>query len=1199
MKKGTSKLECGRGNGATRGFPIRILIVAPSMDILGGQAVQAARLISRLRNEPSFIVDFLPINPRLPGPLRTLQGIKYVRTLVTSLLYVATLVARVRKYDVIHVFSASYFSFVLAPTPAMLIGKLFGKHVLLNYHSGEAADHLTRWPTAVITFRLADEVVVPSEYLVKVLANFGVEARAINNIIELEDFRFRPRLRLHPRFLTNRNLESHYGVDHVLRAFARIQKTIPEAELIVAGDGSQRSSLQTLATQLGLHNTTFTGRVEPEEIFTQYDAADVYLNGSNIDNQPLSILEAFACGITVVTTDAGGIPDIVTDGLSGFVVPKGDDEAMAEKALLALAEPDSASRLALRALEECQKYTWERVRDQWVELYETLTASSPLHADPPDKFSSPFGKLSRMSFSEMRVRAAQQLYKFAERKGWSSASRLPSDEKLMSEFCVSKEGCSAEQILLHFRNRTQPKFFSSFTNCDITINALRNYWPDAEKHTIEVADRIVSGQFDLLGNTGLSFGSPINWRLEPLSGRVSPLKHWTEIDYLDSSTTGDKKIVWELNRHQYFVTLGQAYWLTRDEKYAECFVKHLESWMEENPPKLGINWTSSLEIAFRSIAWLWAFHFFKRSSALTPATFQHALKFLYLNARHLETYLSTYFSPNTHLTGEALGLFYLGTLLPEFREADRWRKTGKRILVEQLRKQVRPDGVYFEQASYYHRYTTDFYIHLLILSRLNNQPLEAVVEEKLKLLLDHLMYIMRPDGTTPLFGDDDGGRLIILNQRPANDFRDTLSIGAALFKRGDYKFVSGEPSEEMLWLLGPEVLAGYENVRSVEPTHQSRAFADGGYYVMRDGWNSDANYLLFDCGPHGVMNAGHAHADALAIQVSANGRPVLEDSGTYTYTGSQLERDLFRGSAAHNVLLVDGQPSSVPAGPFSWYSTANSTAKSWLSERRFDFVEGQHDGYKRLADPVTHSRSILFLKNDYWILRDQISSTGTHQLELRFHFAPGSNPELSPLTQHRSAPRMLTTEDQHTGNLNVATFADGDWRREEGWISHCYRERRPVPVWAFSAVSQGISELVTLLMPNAGSAAQPASMREVEAIGGRAFEIVKGNQRDLVLIRDPRARRIQTLHLVSDFSWTWARFSLETFELPEELLVLDGRTLELNGKEILMSAKSISYLVASRQGNKFRLETSEGHLDFAFPIVDLDSVLAGTAQLRS
>ena len=139
------------------------------------------------------------------------------------------------------------------------------------------------------------------------------------------------------------------------------------------------------------------------------------------------------------------------------------------------------------------------------------------------------------------------------------------------------------------------------------------------------------------------------------------------MNYLDAAVTGDKKIVWELNRHQYFITLGQAYWLTGDQRYAQTFVSHLDSWMDQNPPKLGINWASSLEVAFRSISWLWALYFFKDSPALTAPTFLRTLKFLYLQARHLETYLSTYFSPNTHLTGEALGLFYLGTLLPEFR----------------------------------------------------------------------------------------------------------------------------------------------------------------------------------------------------------------------------------------------------------------------------------------------------------------------------------------------------------------------------------------------------------------------------------------------------------------------------------------------------------------------------------------------------
>jgi glycosyltransferase involved in cell wall biosynthesis len=194
--------------------------------------------------------------------LRKLQAIKYVLTIVTSIAYIASLFSQVRKYDVIHIFSASYFSFLLAPTPAILISKLYGKGILLNYHSGEADDHLRRWRrSAIPTLKLADQLIVPSEYLVEVFAEFGLPAKAICNLIETDRFRFRERLVLRPRFLSNRNFERHYGVDRVLRAFAVIQKRIPGAELVVAGDGPERSALEQLARDLNLQNTEFVGRV--------------------------------------------------------------------------------------------------------------------------------------------------------------------------------------------------------------------------------------------------------------------------------------------------------------------------------------------------------------------------------------------------------------------------------------------------------------------------------------------------------------------------------------------------------------------------------------------------------------------------------------------------------------------------------------------------------------------------------------------------------------------------------------------------------------------------------------------------------------------------------------------------------------------------------------------------------------------------
>jgi glycosyltransferase involved in cell wall biosynthesis len=360
---------------------LRVLIVGPSFDILGGQAVQVGRLLDRLRNESSLEVGFLPINPRLPGVLRKLQSLKFVRTIVTSIAYCLSLLTTVRKYDVIHIFSASYFSFVLAPTPAIIVAKLFGKKVILNYHSGEADDHLTRWRrTAIPTLKLADRIAVPSEYLEQVFKEFGLAATPIYNLIETDTFRFRERDPLRPLFLSNRNFEAHYGVDDVLRAFAVIQNQMPEATLTVAGNGPERMKLEQLAIELRLQNTRFVGRVEHQEIIELYNSCDVFLNASLIDNQPLSILEAFACGLPVVTTNAGGIPHMVEQERTALLVERNDYNALANAALRLFAEPKLTRRLISDGKRECENYSWTAVRDQWLELYSQVSRSNVRYA---------------------------------------------------------------------------------------------------------------------------------------------------------------------------------------------------------------------------------------------------------------------------------------------------------------------------------------------------------------------------------------------------------------------------------------------------------------------------------------------------------------------------------------------------------------------------------------------------------------------------------------------------------------------------------------------------------------------------------------------------------------------------------------------------------------------------------------------------
>ena len=353
-----------------RSEPIRVLIVAASMDIVGGQAVQAVRLVHHLKQEPSVRVDFLPVNPRLPGVLRKLQSIKYVRTVTTSILYWLKLFTTVPQFDVIHIFSASYFSFLLAPAPAMIVARLFGKRIVLNYHSGEAEDHLRSWPrTSIPMLKKADEIVVPSDYLVRVFEKFGLKAKAIFNVIDFERLKFRQRVPLRPRFLSNRNFEVHYGVDVVLRAFGIIQERFPEASLKVAGDGPCREALFKMVDELKLNNVQFVGMVERGQMAELYNEADCFLNGSRIDNQPLSLLESFASGLPVVTTNAGGIPDMVTDGVTGLMVEMDDYAELARSAIELMQKPELVQRLVSEGYKESQRYTWEAVRSCWLEVY--------------------------------------------------------------------------------------------------------------------------------------------------------------------------------------------------------------------------------------------------------------------------------------------------------------------------------------------------------------------------------------------------------------------------------------------------------------------------------------------------------------------------------------------------------------------------------------------------------------------------------------------------------------------------------------------------------------------------------------------------------------------------------------------------------------------------------------------------------------
>lgn len=351
---------------------IRILLAAPSLDILGGQSRQAVRLREGLSTEPTLKVDFLAHNPRLPRALRWLQSIKFVRTIATTLYYWLRLLLLAPRYDILHTFSASYYSYLLCAAPVILVAKLFRKKSILNYRSGEADDHLRNWRlTAIPIMRLADAIVVPSGYLVDVFARFGLKAKAIYNLVELDRFQFRERKPIRPIFLTSRLLEPLYNVECVLRAFHLIQERYPEAKLTVAAEGWMKPQLQELARELKL-NAEFIGRVPFDQMPAMYNSADIYLTATNLDNMPASITECMAAGLPVVTTDAGGIPYIVTNEETCLMVPKNDFAAMANAAFRLLENNELALSLTRQAREASAKFTWNSVRQEWISFYHDL-----------------------------------------------------------------------------------------------------------------------------------------------------------------------------------------------------------------------------------------------------------------------------------------------------------------------------------------------------------------------------------------------------------------------------------------------------------------------------------------------------------------------------------------------------------------------------------------------------------------------------------------------------------------------------------------------------------------------------------------------------------------------------------------------------------------------------------------------------------
>jgi len=658
-----------------------------------------------------------------------------------------------------------------------------------------------------------------------------------------------------------------------------------------------------------------------------------------------------------------------------------------------------------------------------------------------------------MDWEELRVRALQEFHKrndlllYRMGLGYGSA-RLDANSTIRSG-----------------------KFFFSEHNGLKTGDLLRKHLPEEAAQILREADEIRNHRFRLLGYDNLDFASSlgsggpagasfrnIDWHLDPVHGKRAPLDPWFKIPFLDFTAVGDHKVIWELNRHQHLVTLAKARLLSGDEGYTRELIAQWRSWSAANPYPLGINWGSTLEVAFRGLSWIWIDQLLQNAAEYAEFRVELMLA-LAFHGRYIQHYLSTYFSPNTHLLGEAVALFFLGTLYSQMPGAARWKESGWKIVLHEAERQVRSDGIYFEQSLYYHVYALDFFLYARTLADRNQVKIPAAFDALLGQMLQ-VVAVLAQAGPAEAFGDDDGGRVWNPRRNRTEQMTDPLALGAVIYSR---PFSAARLTEESIWLFGNravEKLAACEHTQARPNTH-SVAFPDGGLYVLADS-EPYAQTMVLDGGPQGVGRSGHGHADALSLRLTMDGQRWLIDSGSGVYVSEDpADRNKFRGTRAHNTMSVDGVDQAVTDEAFSWTQIPTVHAENWIVGKSFTYFVGSHDGYARLADPVVHRRHVLKIAGSLYLVRDMAFGRTEHELEIRWHFAPDIG------VQVIGAGRVRATTTTIVSQLDLIVPEESVWQMEVSTtsLSPAYGALQPAPLVRSHARVMLPAETATILSP--------------------------------------------------------------------------------------------------------------------------------------
>jgi hypothetical protein len=574
------------------------------------------------------------------------------------------------------------------------------------------------------------------------------------------------------------------------------------------------------------------------------------------------------------------------------------------------------------------------------------------------------------------IRARQELWKRVER--WSPVSRWRGVRDTVAVLGTARESSLASMV-----RRLRASAPTRYPVAHLAARDARSL-TDAPDVVAE-AERFLTGEWNALGAAVRVTADSVAWRTHPVSRVPTPELHFSRVSYAADVLGGDVKYLWEVNRHAELVRLAQGYWLTRRSEFAHAAVALIDSWIEQNPPGIGINWISTVDVAFRTIAWCWVWTLTADCDAWTDERVGRLLWAVAQCGQFIARYDSVHHSPNTHLTGEALGLVYIASVFPELRHALRWRTLGIGILTDELSHQVLQDGMHYERCTGYHRYHLEFYLHALAIARAHNESWGEVFREPLSRGVDVSLQLRRPDGTWPVFGDEDGGATVRLGTRNVTDQNELLVVAAGLLDRPEWRAAAAGDARSLgWWMLDDEA---WRRVSSASPTEvrapRSASLRASGYYVARDDWSSDGWYCAVDAGPHGGDATGHAHTDLGHVEIAHGAKWTTVDPGCPVYTGAPDRRNWFRGQRAHATIMIDAAELAEPSTAFGWRTVAPTPSAEAADHEWYWYCRLRYS-YPTPGGPVQHERQVVLIRSWGVLVCDLLAGAGQHSVTARW-----------------------------------------------------------------------------------------------------------------------------------------------------------------------------------------------------------------------